>query len=169
MHLHRTESINPLQNVQLFNATSSYLVFDWTKASNCSSELYIVAASKECGICPNHTSSTQVQCFLSENVTNEQKICEFKVDIAPCGDFHGWKFESNTIAVNLKCKCNCMHTIATGTYRNSRIFCYASISYDKVIIFGPTTPYIKMRLIFACLIFGLAMLPKNIILTAKIS
>lgn len=105
------ESVDPLESVQLLNATSNYLVFNWTKtSSNCSLVKYMINASKECGICPNHTSATQVRCFLSEDLTDEQKICEFHVNTAICGDLHSWNSESNMVTVNLKCKYNIIAT-----------------------------------------------------------
>ena len=72
--------------------------------SKCSLVQYIINASEECGVCPSHTNLTQVKCYLSEDITDEQKICKFTVNTAICGDFHGWKSESNMVTVNMKCK-----------------------------------------------------------------
>ena len=100
-----TEPTNPLESVRLLNATSRYLVFIWTKVlSNCSLVQYVINASEECGICPNHTSSTQVKCFLSEDITDKLRMCQFKVITAICGGLDSLKSESNMVTANLKCK-----------------------------------------------------------------
>lgn len=97
--------IQALQDVRLLNATKDYLTFNWTRASsNCTSLWYTINATKDCGVCPNHTNSTQVMCSLLEAPTNQEKICKFTVNIAVCGDSKIWKSESNTVTVELSCK-----------------------------------------------------------------
>lgn len=105
-----TESIEPLKDVRLLNASSHHLMFSWTRApTNCSSVQYIVKTNNNCGNCPNRTNSTQVKCSLSEHMhpTHEQllKICKFKVNIALCNNFQEWMSNWNTTIVTVKLKC----------------------------------------------------------------
>ena len=113
--LHFPEFIEPIQEIQLLNATPDRLIFNWTRAStNCSSLLYIIEPSRDCGVCLNHTNLTQVMCYLSEYPTQELKICKLKVSIAVCGNLpdsrSNWK--SITLTVKIKCKFNTLYRLS---------------------------------------------------------
>ena len=91
----------PPEDVQLLDANSTHLTFNWTSvSSNCPAISYQIVADN-CGDCPNVTSDTTVTCDWS---FTEENVCTFAVRTVVCDDINIVGNQSQNVSFTLKGK-----------------------------------------------------------------